>query len=123
MSTNELTSKIIGAAIEVHRHLGPGLLEHAYHQSLVFELSQRGFNVVSEKPLPVIYKTLEIKNGFKIDLIVENSVIVEIKSVEKVLDVHRSQILTYMHMAGCRTGLLMNFHVTLLKNGIERFVL
>lgn len=123
MSTNHLTSKIIGAAIEVHKHLGPGLLEHAYHESLVFELSQRGFNVVSEKSLPVVYKTLEIKNGYRVDLIVENSVIVEVKSVERLVDVHRSQILTYMRMSECRIGLLLNFHVKLLKHGIERFVL
>ena len=123
MSTNQLTSKIIGAAIEVHKHLGPGLLEHAYHESLAYELSQRGLNVVSEKSLPVIYKTLEIKNGYRVDLIIENSVIVEVKAIDRVMDVHRSQILTYMRMAECKTGLLINFHVKLLKEGIERFVL
>jgi len=123
MERDLLTSKIIGAGIEVHRHLGPGLLESTYQRSLSFELDSRGLRVKAEKYLPVLYKTLEIKDGYRIDLLVEDSVIVEIKAVERILDVHRAQILTYLKMANLKTGLLINFNVPLLKHGIERFVL
>jgi GxxExxY protein len=117
------TSPIIGAAIEVHRHLGPGLLESSYEECLCHELHLRGMEFKRQIELPVIYKGLSLDCGYRIDLMVQDEVILELKSVEKLLPVHQAQLLTYMRLAGRRVGLLINFNVPLLTQGIVRRVL
>jgi GxxExxY protein len=119
---NDITEQVIGAAIEVHRVLGPGLLESAYSTCLVFELRERGFRVEQERPLPVVYKSVKLDCGYRLDLVVENLVIVEIKAVERLNSVHEAQLLSYLRLYGCRVGLLINFHVSMLKQGIRRIV-
>ncbi len=103
-------------------HLGPGLLESAYESCLVFELKQLGLRVEEQKPLPVVYKTVKLDCGYRLDLVVEAEIIVEIKAVEKLLPIHEAQLLSYLRLANKRVGLLMNFHVTVLKNGLKRMV-
>jgi GxxExxY protein len=120
---NELTKQIIGAAIEVHRHLGPGLLESAYGTCLVYELGQLGLSVERQKSLPLIYKEIRLDQGYRIDLLVEQKVVVEIKVVDKITPVHEAQVLSYLRFSGCKVGLLLNFNVKLLKNGIRRFIM
>ena len=117
------TASIVGAAIEVHRQLGPGLLESAYEQCLCHELHLRGLSFQCQVDLPVSYKGLQLDCGYKIDLIVGNEVIVELKSVEKVLPVHEAQLLTYLKLSGKKVGLLINFNSSLLTQGIIRRVL
>jgi len=119
---NDLTKTIIGCAIEVHRTLGPGLLESAYQECLFFELKSLGLNVTKELALPIIYKDIKLDHGYRIDLLVENSVVIELKTVENFTDVHTAQILTYMKLGNYPLGLLINFHTKLLKNGIKRFI-
>jgi len=123
MEFDELSGKVIGCEIEVHKNLGPGLLESAYERCLSYELTVAGLRHETQKELPIDYKGLKLDSGYRIDLIVENSVIVELKSAEKVLPIHEAQILTYMKLAGIKVGLLINFNVTKLKDGIKRFVL
>ena len=120
---NVLTGEIIAAAIEVHRHLGPGLLESAYQQCLARELALRAIRYGREWPLPLEYKGLRVKCGYRIDFLVADSVVVEIKSVEAIAPVHHSQLLTYMRIGGWKVGLLINFNVLVLKNGIHRKVM
>ena len=122
MTENEISEKIIGAAIEVHKLLGPGLLESAYEMSLERELNLRGLNVKRQVNLPLVYKDVKCDIGYRIDLLVEDKVIVEIKSVELINDVHIAQTLTYLKLTKCKLGLLINFNVALLKNGIKRLV-
>jgi len=122
MNENELSKEIIGAAIEVHKILGPGLLESAYETALERELQLRGLSVKRQISLPVIYKEVDCEVGYRIDLLVENRVIIEIKSVDSLSDIHLAQILTYLRLSDLRLGLLINFNVTLLKNGIRRVV-
>lgn len=122
MEINQITEKIIGCAIEVHKYLGPGLLESAYEECLVFELRKVGLNVERQKPVPVVYKDIKLDCGYRIDLLVENIVVIELKVVDAFNPVHEAQILTYMKFANKNIGLLINFNVTLLKNGIKRFV-
>jgi GxxExxY protein len=119
----ELTKEIIGAAIEVHRHLGPGLLESAYVTCLCYELKLRGIEVDCQIPLPIVYKDVRLDCGYRIDACVKNRVIVELKSVEEVTDLHRAQMLTYLRLSGKKVGLLLNFNVPVLKDGIVRMVL
>ncbi len=119
---NKLTQKIIGAAIDVHRSLGPGLLESAYQECLFYELKSMGLKVVKEIGLPIIYKEVKLDHGYRIDLLVENQVVIELKTVETFTDVHSAQILTYMKLGNYPLGLLINFHTKLLKNGIKRFI-
>jgi GxxExxY protein len=119
----EISNQIIGCAIEVHRALGPGLLESAYEQCLAHELARNDIEFQLQAPMPVIYKGLKLDCGYRLDLIVADSVVVELKSVEKLLPVHEAQILTYLKLSGMRLGLLINFNESLLKNGIKRFVL
>jgi len=119
----QLTQKIIGAAIEVHRHLGPGLLESAYETCLAYELEKAGLRVERQKPLSVTYKEIQLEQGYRIDLWVERQVIVELKAVEEITDVHQAQILSYLKFSGCRVGLLINFNVNLLKDGLRRYVM
>ncbi|HEX9828611.1 MAG TPA: GxxExxY protein [Bacteroidota bacterium] len=120
---NDLSGKIIAAAIEVHRHLGPGLLESSYEECTKYELEKSGLLVQRQVTVPVIYKEITLECGYRIDLIVNDRVIVELKSVDALLPVHEAQILTYMKFAKKELGLLINFNVSLLKNGIRRFKL
>jgi len=121
-NNNKLTEKIIGAAIEVHKTLGPGLLESAYQECLLFELKSLGFQVEKEKTLPIIYKDIKLDHGYRIDLLVENKIVLELKTVEFLTDVHTAQILTYLKLGNYPLGLLINFHTKLLKNGLKRFI-
>jgi GxxExxY protein len=122
MEDNKITEKIIGAAIEVHRNLGPGLLESAYQECLIYELESIGLKVKKELILPIIYKDLILEHGYRIDLLVENQIVLELKTVNKFTDVHSAQILTYMKLGTYPLGLLINFNTKLLKNGIKRFI-
>ena len=117
---NKITEAIIGAAIEVHRNLGPGLLESAYRECLRYELLQRGYNVLQEVPFPLVYKDVKLDCGYRLDLLVNDAVIVEIKSVENLAPIHEAQLLSYLKLANCKVGLLINFNVKLLKYGIKR---
>lgn len=123
MEGNPLTKLIIGAAIDVHRQLGPGLLESAYEACLCHELGLRQIPYERQKPLPVIYKGLSLECGYRVDVLVDDKVVLEIKSVEGLLPIHEAQMLTYLRMGGWKVGLLINFNVTLLKQGIRRLVL
>jgi len=123
MEFDELSRRVIGCAIEVHREVGPGLLESTYHQCLAFELSHADIPFQMEVPLPVRYKDVLLDCGNRIDLLVNGDLIVEIKSVETLLPIHQAQILTYVRLAQVPIGLLVNFNVTKLQNGIKRFVL
>lgn len=122
MKLNKLTEQIIGAAIEVHKQLGPGLLESAYQNCLYYELTEQGLYVEKEKPMPIIYKTIEIDHGYRMDLVVEHKVVIETKTVESLTDVHFAQLLTYLKLGNYKLGLLMNFNVSLLKDGIKRII-
>jgi GxxExxY protein len=120
---NKLSRIIIGKSIEVHKLLGPGLLESAYQECLFYELTSAGLFVQKEKPVPIIYKEVKLDHGYRIDLLVENKVVIEIKTVETLLEVNSAQILTYLKLGEFRLGLLINFHVPLLKQGIKRFII
>ena len=122
MTENELSEKIIGAAIKVHKNLGPGLLESAYEECLFYELKKLNLSVEKQKPMPLIYDEVKLDIGYRIDLLVENLVVIELKSVEALNEVHLAQTLTYLKLSGCKLGLLLNFNVALLKNGIKRVV-
>jgi len=122
ITENELATKVIGCAIAVHRALGPGLLESAYEQCLAYELRQSGFRVEVQKPMPLVYEKVEMDCGYRIDLLVEGKLIIELKAVERLMDVHMAQTLTYLKLSGCKLGLLMNFNVSVLKKGIQRVV-
>ncbi len=123
MEFDVLSNRVIGRAIEVHRVLGPGLLESAYRQCLVHELITNGIACVSEHPVPLDYKGIRLDCGYRVDLLVEGTLIVELKSVEHIQPVHEAQLLTYMKLANVRIGLLINFNVAQLKHGIKRYVL
>jgi GxxExxY protein len=123
MQNNLITEKIIGAAIEVHKQLGPGLLEAAYQECLFYEINNLGLRVDKEIPMPIVYKEIKLDHGYRIDLLVENNVVVELKTVECFTDVHLAQILTYMKLGEYKLGLLINFHVTKLVNGLKRVIL
>lgn len=123
MEFDQLSHRVIGCAIEVHRELGPGLLESAYEQCLAHELRKNSILFQLQHPQPVRYKDVALDCGYRIDLLVEGSIILELKSVEKLKGIHEAQLLTYMKLAGIRTGLLINFNVTRLKDGLRRFVL
>ena len=119
---NALTSEIIRASIEVHRCLGPGLLESAYLACLVYELQRAGLQLETEKRLPVVYKEVRLDCGFRVDLVVERTVVVEVKSLAQLAPIHRAQLLTYLKLTGCPAGLLINFNVPVLKAGITRLL-
>ena len=123
MELNQITQKIIGCAIEVHKILGPGLLESAYEECMIFELQNSGLRVESQKPVPVIYKERKLDYGYRIDILVEDVVLIELKSVDAFNPVHEAQILNYMKFSEKRIGLLINFNVTMLRNGIRRYSL
>ena len=122
MDINELSSKIIGAAIEVHKALGPGLLESAYEECLCHELSLRGMSFESQKPLPILYKGKRLDCGYRLDMVVEKAIILELKSCEKIEPIHKAQLLTYLKLSGLKLGLLLNFNVSLMRAGIVRIV-
>lgn len=119
---NKITEIIIGAAIEVHKALGPGLLESAYETCLAFELIERGLKIEQQKALPVVYKDVKLDCGYRLDLLVDEQVIVEIKSTEAIAPIHQAQLLSYLKISGLRVGLLINFNVEILKNGIKRII-
>ena len=119
---NEISNIIIGFAIEVHKTLGPGLLESAYQECLLYELQKAGLNVQKELSCPVIYKQIKLEYGYRIDLIVENKVIIELKAVEELTSNHKAQLLTYLKLSKIKLGLLVNFNESILKNGIKRIV-
>ncbi|MGI8600863.1 MAG: GxxExxY protein [Chitinophagaceae bacterium] len=123
MNENELSKIVIDAAINVHKELGPGLLESAYEHCLTYELIQREVDVKFQVPVPLIYKGIKLDCGYRLDLIIENKLIVEVKSVEALTDIHMAQMLTYLRLSNCRLGLLLNFNVILLKSGIKRVAL
>jgi GxxExxY protein len=123
LTINDLTQAIIGSAIEVHRLLGPGLLESAYQESLARELSLRQIPFEREKPLPLEYKGAKLDCGYRLDFLVADAVVVEVKALEGLLPIHQAQLLTYLKLGGWKVGLIINFHESMLKNGIKRLVL
>ena len=123
MYPNDLSNTVIGLAIKVHKSLGPGLLESAYEECLFYELKKHGLNVERQKPMSLVYENVQLNVGYKIDLLVDNKLIVEVKAVETINHVHLAQILTYLKLSQCKLGLLINFNVKYLKDGIRRVVL
>lgn len=123
MEINEITGKVIGCAIEVHKALGPGLLESAYEQCLTHELQLAGLSFQRQKPLPVKYKEVVLDCGYRLDLVVENKLVVELKTVDQLQKIHEAQVLTYLKLSGISIGLLINFNEALLKHGIKRLVI
>jgi len=121
MELNEITGKIIGCAIDVHKSLGPGLLESAYEECLAYELIKNGLTIKRQQPTPVVYKEIKLECGYRIDILVENSVVIELKVVDAINPIHEAQILTYMKFSNKPIGLLINFNVTVLKDGIRRY--
>ncbi|HEV3276626.1 MAG TPA: GxxExxY protein [Terriglobia bacterium] len=119
---NSLTEAIIGRAIQVHRVLGPGLLESAYEARLVYELAKLGFGVEVQKALPLVYEQVKLECGYRIDLLVERCVVIEVKSVDSLAPIHEAQLISYLKLSGCKIGLLVNFNVRALKDGIRRFI-
>ncbi len=122
MTENELSNVVIGCAIKVHSALGPGLLESAYKECLFYELRRAGLAVEKEKPLPLVYESVKLECGYRVDLLVEGKLIIEIKAVEGLTDIHLAQVLTYLKLSNCKLGLLINFNVVQLKQGIKRVV-
>ncbi|PKP30051.1 MAG: GxxExxY protein [Bacteroidetes bacterium HGW-Bacteroidetes-16] len=122
MIENELSTIIIGCAIEVHKQLGPGLLESAYQECLFYELKSAGLKVQKEKLMPIVYKEVKLDHGYRIDLLVEDKVVIEIKTVDSFVDVHTAQVLTYLKLGNYKLGLLLNFQTAILKNGIKRLI-
>jgi GxxExxY protein len=121
MEINKITEIIIGCAIEVHKNLGPGLLESAYEECLAYELQNSNLKIERQKAIPVIYKEIKLECGYRIDILVEDTVVIELKSIDAFNPVHKAQILTYMKFADKSIGLLINYNVTLLKSGIKRY--
>jgi GxxExxY protein len=119
---DEISDAVIGACIEIHQHLGPGLLESAYEECLRYELSARGILFERQKPLPVVYKSVRLDCGYRIDLVVAQKLIVELKAVEELLPIHEAELLTYLKLSNLSIGLLINFHVPVLKHGLKRIV-
>jgi GxxExxY protein len=119
---NTMTEPIIGAAMQVRRTLGPGLLESAYVACLAYELAKRGLAVEQQEPVPLIYEEVKLECGYRMDLLVEQSVVVEVKSVDALAPIHEAQTLSYLRLSGCKLALLINFNVTVLKDGIRRFI-
>ena len=122
MTNSPLTEQIIGCAIKVHKALGPGLLESAYQECVYYELQKLGLFVEKQKSLPLVYEDVKLECGYRIDLLVENQVIIEVKSVEGLADIHLAQVLTYLKLSNNRLGLLINFNVILLKDGVKRVI-
>jgi len=123
MDIEKVFKTVLDCSFQVHTALGPGLLESAYEECLYYELHQSGLKVEKQKPLPLIYKDVKLETGYRVDLLVENNIIIEIKAVETLVDIHLAQILTYMKLSDCKLGLLVNFNVSHLKSGIKRVIL
>jgi GxxExxY protein len=121
MERDPVSDGVIGAAIEVHRHLGPGLLESAYEECLCFELAQRGIAHQRQVPLPIVFKGHRLDCGYRLDIVVERRLIVEVKSVDQLMRIHEAQVLTYLRLSGLQTGILLNFNAVLLKHGLRRY--
>ena len=119
---NKISEKIIGCAINVHKALGPGLLESAYRECLFYEIYSNGMIVAREVPMPIVYKEVKLDHGYRMDLLVENKIVVEIKTVDALMDVHRAQVLTYLKLGDYKLGLLINFQVSILKDGLKRII-
>src|SRR5215204_2717343 len=122
MEINDVTGQVIDAAMKVHQALGPGLLESAYEACLIYELRKRGLTVAGQAPLPIVYEEVHLEVGYRMDLVVEGMVVVEIKSVEAVVPIHKAQLISYLKLSGHKVGLLINFNVELLKDGVTRLV-
>ena len=122
MTENEIATHVFNAALKVHKSLGPGLLESAYEECLTYELVNQGLLVERQKPLPLVYENTKMEAGYRVDLLIESKFIIEIKSVESLNDIHTAQILTYLKLSDCKLGFLINFNVTLLKNGVRRII-
>jgi GxxExxY protein len=122
MNQEEIFKKVLDCSFKVHIELGPGLLESAYTECLYYDLIQEGLNVEKQKPLPLVYKEVKLEAGYRIDLFVENCIIIEIKSVESLADIHMAQILTYLKLSSSKLGLLVNFNVMHLKEGLKRVI-
>jgi GxxExxY protein len=122
MNTNHLTGEVIGAAIEVHKHLGPGLLESAYEECLCHELNLRKITYERQKQLPISYKDVKIDLSYRLDIVVEGKIILELKACEKIEDIYKAQLLTYLRLSGLKLGLILNFNVPVMKKGIVRVV-
>ena len=122
MTENEISKIVFDCALRVHQNLGPGLLESAYGECLFYELNKTGLKIEKQKPLPLIYEEVMLEVGYRIDIMIENKFIIEIKSVDALNDVHLAQILTYLKLSDCKLGFLINFNVTLIKNGIKRVI-
>jgi GxxExxY protein len=122
MTENELSKVVFMTGLKVHKALGPGLLESAYEECLYYELNKCGLFVEKQKALPLVYEDVKLDTGYRIDLLVENKLIIEVKSVEALDEVHKAQILTYLKLSGCKLGLLINFNTVLFKEGIKRFI-
>lgn len=122
MTENEISKIVLDHALKVHKTLGPGLLENAYEECLFYELKQSGLFIERQKALPLVYESVKLELGYRVDLLVENKLIVELKAVEAINDVHLAQVLTYLKLSNCKLGLLINFNVSLLKNGIKRVI-
>jgi GxxExxY protein len=119
---DSVTEKVIGSAIAVHRAIGPGLLESAYEECLCYELSQLGLKFERQVPLPVVYKDVKLDCGYRMDIVVQDDVVIEVKAVEKIIPIHEAQLLSYLKLGNRKVGLLMNFHASVLKNGLKRIV-
>lgn len=122
MTENEISKIVFDAALKVHQTLGPGLLESAYKECLYYELKKTGLKIDKQKALPLVYEDIKLDIGYRIDIIIENKFIVEVKAVEALNDVHLAQILTYLKLSNCKLGMLINFNVALIKNGIKRVI-
>ena len=119
----ELTEKLIACAIEVHRHLGPGLLESAYDECFCYELGKNGVPIERQKALPLVYKEIKLDCGYRMDVVADNKVVVELKCVDKIMPIHEAQLLTYLKLSGLKVGLIINFHAATLREGIKRLAL
>lgn len=122
MTENELSKIAVDCMFKIHKNLGPGLLESAYEECLFYELSKTGLPVERQKPLPLIYETIKMEIGYRVDLMIENKLVIEVKAVEALNDIHKAQVITYLKLSGCKLGLLVNFNITLIKDGIKRIV-
>ena len=122
MTENEISKLLVNAAFKIHQNLGPGLLESAYEECLFYELNKTGLFIQKQKPLPLIYEGNKLEIGYRVDILIENKVIAEVKVVEALNDIHFAQVLTYLKLSNCKLGMLINFNVSLIKNGIKRIV-
>lgn len=122
MNENEISKVIFDLGLKIHRNLGPGLLESAYEECLFYEIRKLGLKVEKQKALPLIYEEVKLEVGYRIDLLVENKLIIEVKSVESLSDIHLAQVLNYLKLSGCKLGLLINFNINLFKNGVRRVI-